>query len=62
VAAAWNAAVCRGVLSGGSLAQIEPLIRSVPVTAPADAGLMTLLAFLRASLERERAYAARAWL
>jgi hypothetical protein len=45
-----------------SLAQIEALTRSTPVTAPGDAGLMTSLAFLRASLERERAFAARAWL
>jgi hypothetical protein len=45
-----------------SLAQIEALTRSAPVTAPGDAGLMTSLAFLRASLERERAFAARAWL
>jgi len=45
-----------------SLAQIEALTRSAPVTAPADAGLMTSLAFLRASLERERAFAARTWL
>ena len=41
-----------------SLAQIEALTRSAPVTAPGDAGLMTSL-FLRASLERERAFAAR---
>ena len=39
-----------------SLAQIEALTRSTPVTAPGDAGLMTSLAFLRASLERERAF------
>ena len=45
-----------------SLAQIEALTRSTPVTAPGDAGLMTSLAFLRASLERDRAFAARAWL
>ena len=45
-----------------SLAQIEALTRSAPVTAPGDAGLMTSLAFLRASLERERAFVARAWL
>jgi hypothetical protein len=45
-----------------SLAQIEALTRSAPVTAPGDAGLMTSLAFLRASLERERAFAARTWL
>jgi hypothetical protein len=45
-----------------SLAQIEALTRSAPVTAPGEAGLMTSLAFLRASLERERALAARAWL
>jgi uncharacterized membrane protein len=29
--------------------------------APADAGLMTCVAFLRASLEREREFSARAW-
>jgi hypothetical protein len=45
-----------------SLAQIEALTRSAPITAPGDAGLMTSLAFLRASLERERALAARTWL
>lgn len=45
-----------------SLAQIEALTRSAAVTAPGDAGLTTSLAFLRASLERERAFAARAWL
>ena len=45
-----------------SLAQIEALTRSAPITAPGDAGLMTSLAFLRASLEREQAFAARAWL
>jgi len=45
-----------------SLAQIEALTRSAPVTAPGEAGLMTSLAFLRASLARERAFAARAWL
>ena len=45
-----------------SVAQIEGLTRSTPVTAPGDAGLMTSLAFLRASLERERAFAARTWL
>ena len=44
-----------------SLAQIEALTRSAPIT-PGEAGLMTSLAFLRASLERERAFAARAWL
>src|SRR4029453_4588876 len=44
-----------------SLAQTEALTRSAPVTAPGDAGLVTSLAFLRASLERERAFAARAW-
>src|SRR4051794_28639033 len=40
-----------------SLAQIEALTRSAPITALGDAGLMTSLAFLRASLERERAFA-----
>ena len=45
-----------------SLAQIEALTRSAPIMAPGEAGLMTSLAFLRASLERERAFAARAWL
>jgi hypothetical protein len=44
-----------------SLAQIEALTRSRPITASGEAGLMTSLAFLRASLERERAFAARAW-
>lgn len=45
-----------------SLAQIQALIRSTRTMAPADAGLMTCVAFLRASLEREREYSARAWL
>jgi hypothetical protein len=45
-----------------SFAQIQALIRSTRITAPADAGLMTSLAFLRVSLERERAFYARAWL
>ena len=47
---------------GVSFAQIEALTRSTSIMVPADAGLMTSLAFLRASLERERAFAARAWL
>ena len=45
-----------------SFAQIQALTRSTVIMAPADAGLMTSLAFLRASLERERALAGRAWL
>lgn len=45
-----------------SFAQIQALTRSTSILAPADAGLMTSLAFLRASLERERTFAARAWL
>jgi hypothetical protein len=45
-----------------SLAQIEALTRGAAITAPGEAGLMTSLAFLRASLERERAFAARMWL
>ena len=45
-----------------SVAQIEALTRSAPITAPSEAGLLTSLAFLRASLEREQAFAARAWL
>jgi hypothetical protein len=45
-----------------SLAQIQALTRSARTMAPADAGLMTCVAFLRASLEREREFSARAWL
>jgi len=45
-----------------SLAQIQALIRSARTMAPADAGLMTCIAFLRASLEREREFSGRAWL
>jgi hypothetical protein len=45
-----------------SFAQVQVLTRSTSAMVPADAGLMTSLAFLRASLERERAFAARAWL
>jgi hypothetical protein len=45
-----------------SFAQIQALTRSTAIMVPADAGLMTSLAFLRASLERERTFAARAWL
>lgn len=45
-----------------SFAQIQALTRSVAIMAPAEAGLLTSVAFLRASLERERAFAARAWL
>ena len=45
-----------------SLAQIEALTRSAPVTAPGDAGLMTSLAFVRASLQRGRGLAGPAWL
>lgn len=45
-----------------SFAQVEALTRSTPLTVPADAGLMTSVAFLRASLERERTLFARAWL
>ena len=45
-----------------SLAQIQALIRSARTMAPADAGLMTSVAFLRASLEREREFSGRAWL
>jgi hypothetical protein len=45
-----------------SLAQIQALTRSARTMAPADAGLMTCIAFLRASLEREREFAGRAWL
>jgi hypothetical protein len=45
-----------------SFAQIQALTRSTSIVVPADAGLMTSLAFLRASIERERTFAARAWL
>jgi hypothetical protein len=45
-----------------SFAQIQALTRTVRTMAPADAGLMTCVAFLRASLEREREFTARAWL
>jgi hypothetical protein len=45
-----------------SFAQIQALTRSTRLMVPTDAGLMTCVAFLRASLERERAFAARAWL
>ena len=45
-----------------SFAQIQALTRSVAIMAPADAGLLTSVAFLRTSLERERTFAARAWL
>jgi hypothetical protein len=45
-----------------SLAQIQALTRSARTMAPADAGLMTSVAFLRASLEREREFSGRAWL
>jgi len=45
-----------------SFAQIQALVQSAPIKAPADAGLMTSLAFLRAALERERALFVRAWL
>jgi hypothetical protein len=45
-----------------SFAQIQALTRSSGTMGPADAGLMTSVAFLRASLERERAFSARAWL
>jgi hypothetical protein len=45
-----------------SVAQIQGLVRSAHIPAPADAGLMTSVAFLRAFLERERTFAARAWL
>jgi hypothetical protein len=45
-----------------SFAQIQALLRSARITAPVDAGLMTSLAFLRASLERERELFERIWL
>lgn len=45
-----------------SFAQVQALTRSTQLTVPADAGLMTSLAFLRVSLERERTLASRAWL
>jgi len=45
-----------------SFAQVQALTRSTVIMVPADAGLMTSVAFLRASLERERSLAARAWL
>ena len=45
-----------------AFAQVQALTRSTTIVVPADAGLMTSVAFLRASLERERALAARAWL
>ena len=45
-----------------SFAQIQALVRNTRITAPADAGLMTSLAFLRASLEREGALFERVWL
>jgi len=45
-----------------SVAQIQGLVRSAHIPAPAEAGLMTSVAFLRAFLERERAFFARAWL
>jgi hypothetical protein len=44
------------------VAQIQGLVRSAHIPAPADAGLMTSVAFLRAFLERERTLMARAWL
>lgn len=45
-----------------AVAQIQGLVRSAHIPAPADAGLMTSVAFLRAFLERERTLMARAWL
>jgi hypothetical protein len=45
-----------------SFAQVQGLTRSTTIMVPADAGLMTSLAFLRTSLERERSLMARAWL
>ena len=45
-----------------SFAQVQALTRSTVIMVPADAGLMTSVAFLRTSLERERSFAARAWL
>lgn len=45
-----------------SFAQIQALTRSSRTMVPADAGLMTSVAFLRASLERDREFSARAWL
>jgi len=45
-----------------SVAQIQGLVRSAHIPAPADAGLMTSVAFLRAFLERERAVFGRIWL
>jgi hypothetical protein len=45
-----------------SLAQIQALILSSRVDAPSDAGLLTSVAFLRASLMREHAFLARLWL
>ena len=45
-----------------SFAQIQALILTSRVDAPADAGLLTSVAFLRASLTREHAFLARLWL
>jgi hypothetical protein len=45
-----------------SLAQIQALTRSTAIAAPADAGLLTSVAFLRAMLQRERTFAGQAWL
>jgi hypothetical protein len=44
-----------------SFAQIQALLLSSRVDVPADAGLMTSVAFLRASLTREHAFLARLW-
>jgi hypothetical protein len=43
-------------------AQAQALTRSAAIAAPADAGMMTSLAFLRATLEREQKLVSRAWL
>ena len=45
-----------------SFAQVQALTRSTAIAAPADAGLMTSLAFLRATLDRERRFMGRLWL
>jgi len=45
-----------------SFAQIQALTRSTSIMVPADAGLMTSIAFLRVSLERERRLMSRLWL
>ena len=45
-----------------SFAQIQALTQSTRIAVPADAGLLTSVAFLRASLERDRSSFERLWL